>query len=104
MTYLRAIIALCTGCGLIKSDVTNIDLTVHPKMFSVDTASWNVNQSAAMTYLNTSCSANPMLCATAVSQACPMGCSGSCDSSTHKCDLALDVAVYQMVDLITEQP
>lgn len=104
MTYLRALIALSVGCGLIKSDVTNVDLTVKPKMFSVDTASWNVNSTVAMTYLNTSCSTNPSICSAAVSQACQMGCSGTCDGTTKKCDLSLDVAVYQMIDLITEQP
>ena len=108
MTYLRlcAIVvgALASGCGLISSDVTNMDLTIKPKMFSVDTASWNVNQMAASTYLGFDCSAQPTYCSTAVANACAMGCSGTCDTATHKCDLGLDVSIYQMVDLLTEQP
>jgi len=108
MTYLRysapAIAALVGGCGLISSDVTNLDLTIKPKMFSVDTASWNVNSTAANTYLHYDCQTAPSYCATAVSNACAMGCSGSCDGTTHTCDLGLDVGIYQNVDLLTEQP
>ena len=108
MTYLRAcagaLAVLAGGCGLISSDVTNVDLTVKPKMFSVDTASWNVNSTAAMAYLSYDCSSTPSYCASAVSNACQMGCSGSCDMTSHTCDLGLDVAIYQKVDLLTEQP
>lgn len=108
MTYLRFSalvgVALVAGCGLISSDVTNLDLTIKPKMFSVDTASWNVNSSAANTYLSYNCATTPSYCSTAVSNACAMGCSGSCDMTTHTCDLGLDVSIYQMVDLLTEQP
>lgn len=108
MTYLRAcagaFAVLVGGCGLISSDVTNLDLTIKPKMFSVDTASWNVNSTAAMTYLSYDCSSTPTYCASAVSNACQMGCSGSCDMSLHTCDLGLDLAIYQKIDLLTEQP
>jgi hypothetical protein len=108
MTYLRygalVVGALAGGCGLISSDVTNIDLTIKPKMFSVDTASWNVNATAANTYLGYNCAATPNYCGTAVANACAMGCSGSCDGTSHTCDLTLDVSIYQAVDLLTEQP
>jgi hypothetical protein len=108
MIYLRygalVIGALASGCGLISSDVTNLDLTVKPKMFSVDTASWNVNSTAANTYLGYNCSATPSYCSTAVANACAMGCSGTCDGTSHTCDLALDVSIYQNIDLLTEQP
>jgi hypothetical protein len=108
MTYLRFSalvgVALVGGCGLISSDVTNLDLTIKPKMFSVDTASWNVNPTAANTYLSYNCATTPSYCSTAVSNACAMGCSGSCDTAKHTCDLGLDVSIYQMVDLLTEQP
>ena len=108
MTYLRAcagaLAVLAAGCGLISSDVTNVDLTIKPKMFSVDTASWNVNSTAAMTYLSYDCSAAPSYCASAASNACQMGCSGSCDMTSHTCDLGLDLSIYQKVDLLSEQP
>ena len=33
-----------SGCGLIDSDVTNFDLTLLDKQFSVDAAGWQVDQ------------------------------------------------------------
>ncbi|HEY1554900.1 MAG TPA: hypothetical protein VGF94_08705 [Kofleriaceae bacterium] len=92
------------GCGLISSDVEDIPLMIQPKMFSVDTASWNVSSTAADPYLSYDCSSTPSYCATAVSNACATGCSGSCDATSQTCDLGLDVRVFQSIDLLTEQP
>jgi hypothetical protein len=108
MNYLRfcAVVAgaLAGGCGLISSDVTNLDLTVKPKMFAIDSASWNVNSSAANTFLGFDCSSQPTYCGTAVANACTMGCSGTCDPSSHRCELGLDIGIWQGVDLQSEQP
>ena len=32
-----------TGCGLISSDVTNFDLMLSPKTFTIDTGGWKVD-------------------------------------------------------------
>jgi len=108
MTYLRAlagVLGLCAaGCGLISSDVTTMPLNIKPQMFSVDTSSWNVNSTVAMTYLGYDCSSTPMYCATAVSNACAAGCTGSCDATSQTCDLGLDLAVVQKIDLLSSQP
>jgi hypothetical protein len=90
------------GCGLISSDVTNFDLTLPPKTFTIDTAGWQVNQTAADQYLMRSCTMSQM-CNSAVQVACPMGCSGSC-SATQTCDLSLDVSLMQPVNLVMERP
>jgi len=90
------------GCGLISSDVTNFDLTLPDKKFTVDTGSWQVDQNAAKLYLMSSCTSSQM-CNTAVQQACRMGCTGSC-SAQSKCDLTLQVSLFQAVDLLTEKP
>jgi hypothetical protein len=109
--YLRAGVGLVVGlvvglsvasCGLISSDVTNFDLTLPDKKFTIDTGSWQVDQSAANLYLMQSCTMTSM-CNSAVQQACKMGCSGSC-SSTHTCDLSLDVSLSQPVNLVMEKP
>jgi hypothetical protein len=92
-----------SGCGLISSDVTNFDLTLPNKNFSVDTGSWNVSQAAADVYLNHSCTTN-QVCTSAVAAACPMGCAGECNTTSHTCDLKLQVAVHQPIDLVTEKP
>jgi hypothetical protein len=93
---------LLTSCSLISSDVTNFDLTLPDKKFSIDTAGWQVDSNAANLYLAQSCTTSTM-CNAAVTLACKMGCSGSC-SSTHTCDLSLDVSLSQPVDLVMEKP
>lgn len=110
MTYLRlcaAALALAAGgCGLVSSDVTNFDLTLPDKSFSIDASSWQVDSQAAMTFVSTSCDSSqppPNLCTTAAMQACPMNCTGMCGAN-DKCELALDVSVYRPVDLIMEKP
>jgi len=106
MTYLRlclvgALLAT-SGCGLIDSSVTNIDLTLKDKTFSVDASGWNVTQTQADTYLNMSCSSDS-ICTSAATLACPMNCSGRCGSGS-KCELKLAVNVYKSIDLLSEQP
>jgi len=93
-----------TGCGLISSDVTNFDLTLPDKNFSVDATSWDVTDQEAQTLLATSCSSNPQVCNSAAQAACPMNCAGECNMSSQTCDLALAVSLYQGVDLLMEKP
>jgi hypothetical protein len=90
--------AVLTGCGLINSNVTNFQLQ-DKKTFTIDASSWMVNSSQAQTYLTTDCSSAPAVCGSAASQACGMNCSGNCDVTSHQCDLALAVNVFQLVDL-----
>lgn len=106
MTYLRlyaGMLALSAGCGLVSSDVTNFDLTLPDKDFSVDTSAWQVDQNVADTYLKTSCASQPNVCTTAAASACSANCTGVCDAAS-KCDLQLMVAVHQGVDLVMERP
>lgn len=92
------------GCGLISSDVTNFDLTLPPKNFTIDMGRWQVDSIAADQYFMRSCSAsNPTFCNTAVQQACTMDCSGSCGES-NTCELSLDINLRQPVDLVMEKP
>ena len=47
----------------------------------------------------------PTLCGTAAMQACgPDDCSGSCNATTNRCELALEVSLYQPIDLLMEKP
>src|SRR4051812_14029017 len=95
--------SLSTGCGLVSSDVLDFPLDIKPKTFTIDTANWMVDQQAADAYTGTSCAQNMAICGTAVDQACAADCTGSCDAASHKCDLALQVALYSKVDLQMEQ-
>jgi hypothetical protein len=103
-TVCLGVCALLAGCGLISSDVTNFDLTLPDKTFTIDMGGWQVNSSARASYLMQSCSAsNPTLCNTAVQQVCTMGCSGSCGASST-CDLSLNISLSQPVNLLMEKP
>lgn len=95
--------ALLGGCGLISSDVTNFDLTLPDKEFTIDANGWQVDQTAATTLTSTSCAQSPAVCASAAQQACPEDCTGRCGSS-QTCELDLDVGLYQMIDLLREKP
>lgn len=90
------------GCGLISSDVTNFDLALPGKKFTIDASGWNVDQTKANTYLALSCSSDTT-CNSAVQLACTMGCSGTC-SAAKTCDLSLDVSRSQKIDLVSEKP
>jgi|HubBroStandDraft_6_1064221.scaffolds.fasta_scaffold38856_3 hypothetical protein len=96
------------GCGLVSSNAADVSLDLPPKPFSIDTSGWQVTQDAATAYLATTCTPSTTtamdVCAAAATAACPMNCSGSCDASAHTCDLALQIAAHQMVDLLTEEP
>lgn len=99
-----ALLAATSGCGLISSDVTDFDLTLPDKKFTVDATKWQIDQAQADAVLNTSCASQPMVCASAAMQACTTGCSGSCNATSQTCDLSLDVGLYQPIDLLTEKP
>ncbi len=97
------VIAL-SGCGLINSSALTYDLNLPAQSFSVDASGWQLSESAAAAYLEKSCSTTPGLCATAAASACPMNCTGSCDATADTCDLGLQIAVHQTVDLVSQKP
>lgn len=104
MTTLRLLGLAITlsGCGLISSDVTNFNLDLPDKKFSIDTASWDVDPQMAMTVLDTPCSASSQ-CNAAAEAACAMDCSGTCNANM-RCTINLDVGLHTQVNLLTEKP
>lgn len=107
MTYLRACLALClaasAGCGLISSDVADVELDLPEKRFSIDTSSWQVDEDKAKLLFATDCALAPTACDAVVKDACKMGCSAAC-VETQRCELRYDVALYQKIDLVMEKP
>jgi hypothetical protein len=93
---------LLASCGLISSDVTDVEIRLPDKNFTINTGGWKVSQSDADRFLSQSCSSQPSVCGSEVAQVCPMGCTGSCNAQT--CDLSLDISLAQPVNLLTEQP
>ena len=103
-----AIGALClavsaSACGLIDSDVTDFDLSLPDKSFTIDTGGWDVDPAATMALTSTSCASMPAACNQAAMAACPMDCTARCGAS-NTCELDLDVSLYQLVDLFAEKP
>ena len=95
---------MTVGCGLVEPDVTDFDLTLPQKAFTIDTGSWEVDGSRAETLVMTSCAGSPNVCSTAAEEACEMDCSAACNTSTNTCDLALDIGLYQTVNLVQDRP
>lgn len=95
----------CSGCGLISSNATDVALDLPAKTFSIDASGWQVSQMTADAYLATSCDpAGSNVCTAAAAAACPANCTGTCDATAHTCDLALEVAAHQLVNLLSDQP
>jgi len=92
------------GCGLISSDVADVDLTLREQKFTIDTASWEIDGEQAETLLMTSCSSAPSVCNSVAQQACEMDCAGTCNATSQTCDLELKVGLYRSIDLLMEQP
>jgi hypothetical protein len=90
------------GCGLISSDVTDFDLSLPDKKFTIDASGWTVKQSDADSVLLMSCTSSSK-CNAAIQLVCPLGCSGSCNTS-QTCDVSLDIDRSQTVNLLAEQP
>jgi hypothetical protein len=103
-------LSLAGGCGLISSDVTNFDLMLPDKKFTIDASGWQVNTMTSGLFNNgqlkaMQCNSQPMmLCSSAVHQVCSSDCSGSCNPDTDSCELSLDVSRPLKVDLLTDQP
>src|SRR5512139_2687592 len=94
--------ALVSGCGLISSDVTNFNLDLPDKKFSIDTMSWMVDPQMAMAALDVPCSA-PSQCMAAAEAACAMDCSGTCNAAM-RCEINMDVGLHTPINLLTEKP
>jgi hypothetical protein len=106
MTYLSRLswglgpLVLAAGCGLISSDVTNFDLSLPDKSFTIDASSWRFD--STLPAMLPQCPSD--LC-DAVAHACmTRGCSGECNNNTNSCELHLEFSVYQPVKLVMEKP
>lgn len=93
-----------SGCSIVSSDVASFDIALPPKSFSVDATGWQIRSTDASQYLALPCGSSPNVCSSGLKTVCPMNCSGSCSSTTSTCDLRLEIAVHQTVDVLTEQP
>ena len=91
-----------SGCGLISSDVTDFNLDLPDKRFTIDTMSWNVDQQQAMSALDVPCTSSNQ-CMMAADMVCQMDCSGTC-TTQQRCQINLDVGLHTSINLLTEKP
>lgn len=106
--YLHAVLAAvlaapAMSCGLVDPDITEFDLSLPSKQFTIDADRWGLMNADVL--VSTPCQTNPDPCAAAAEQACMQGtCDAVCDATTLTCDLTLFVSLYQGVDLYNEKP
>jgi hypothetical protein len=105
---MRSLIALALavplfGCGLVDPNITNFDLALPNKTFTIDSANWGLMNADQLT--SQTCTVSPDPCAAAAEQACAMGaCIAQCNATSLTCDLTLFVSLFTGVDLLTEKP
>jgi hypothetical protein len=91
------------GCGLVDPNITEFDLTLPSKQFTIDSSRWGLMNADQL--VSQTCTTQPDPCAAAAQQACEEGtCIAQCDATTLTCDLTLFVSLYQMIDLEMEKP
>jgi hypothetical protein len=91
------------GCGLIDSDVTDIDISLPEREVTVDTADW---QLANMDRLEpVDCSEDAQVCSTGLDAVCGSDevCSGACGAG-DSCEVSVQVALWHTFDLAAERP
>jgi len=91
------------GCGLIDSDVTDIDISLPEREVTVDTADWQLANMDRLEQVD--CSENAQVCSTGLAALCGSDevCSGACGSS-DSCEVSVRVALWHTFDLAAERP
>ncbi len=98
-----------SGCGLVDSDSSSINLSPLEKQFTIDSTAWSVNNNAAVTLINQTCrpgaGLDPCAAAAATLVACKAAtCTAQCNATTSKCELSLRVELWRAVNITTELP
>jgi len=97
-----AALAVMSGaCGLIDSNVTDFDLSMPAKTFTIDSAQWDLAAQAQFPAID--CTTQD-ICSAGIDQACGNAalCFGSCDGTN--CQATVLVALSQGVNLLDEKP
>ena len=91
-----------SGCGIIDSDITQFDLSLPDRTFTIDTDQWNVDSSTT-TFPDIPCSTDMDVCADAVTAYCGVDrCTGACVNDL--CEMTVQVSLWRGVDLYNEKP
>ncbi len=101
-TLVAAAVLSLAGCGLIDSNITDFELLLPEKEFSVDTAQWELSADAAFPEIP--CDTEPGVCPAGIAVACGNEalCFGSCDGVN--CKAMVLVSLFQPVNMYDERP
>lgn len=92
-----------TGCGLISSDITDFDLSLPPKEFTIDTAQWEI-QSTDATFPAVDCSQSSAVCTEGATRVCTGAvCFAACGEG-DLCEMTILVQLWHTVNLAVEKP
>jgi hypothetical protein len=91
------------GCGLVDSDVTDIDISLPEREVTVDTADWQLSSMDQLQSLD--CSQDQEVCSTGLAELCGSEdvCSGHCGTG-DSCEVSVRVALWHTFDLGAERP
>lgn len=99
---LAALLAGASGCGLIDSDITQFNLSIPPRTFTIDTEQWNLDTGTPV-FPTLPCSPDADMCSDLVAGFCPPDrCSGACVNDL--CEMTVQVSLWRGVDLYMEKP
>lgn len=92
------------GCGLlVDSNITDFNLDLPKKTFTIDAANWGLQGADALT--SQTCTVAPDPCAAAAAATCTDGtCIAQCNPSSLTCDLTLFVGLHTPINLLSEKP
>jgi hypothetical protein len=98
-----AVVVATSSCGLVDSNITDFNLDLPRKSFTIDTANWSVTDAQAL--VSAPCTVANDMCAAAAAAACTNGdCLAQCNATSLTCDLSLLVGLHAGVNLIMEKP
>lgn len=104
ITLLAAVTAALAGCtGIIDPNITDFDLRVPERSFTMDTEQWDLSSTSGAVFPELACAADPSVCTTQIDALCGADqCAGACESGS--CQMTVQVALWRMVDLYKENP
>ena len=97
---------MTAGCGLIDSNIADIQLTLPEQSVVVNAADWNLSDDDSLPSID--CSQDPSICVQSSDSFCDTGAPGDCEStcgeSTSTCELNLGFSIVQTLELGSETP
>lgn len=94
--------ASAASAGCLAADETEIEIEVGEIAFTIDAASFGIDEAKARAVLDIDCTGSPAVCDAAARDACTKSCSGACVG--QRCELRVDIALHRLVDLRAAVP